>query len=171
MYVKKIKKEKKKRKLKPELITVIMEVKLEKPPDHIYKRAKEVFGTDVIDFERGTIFAYGKYIHAAKPIDRDFFIHESVHGNAQILYNVGEKSSNKESSGPDAWWDRYFTDVKFRYDEEVKAYKAQYRFLKTIVKDRNAQNRYLMTYAEDLSGPMYGNMVGFSEASKLIKNL
>ena len=129
------------------------------PPEKIYDRARAQFGSDVIDFERGTMFAYGDTIHAKRPIDPDFFVHESTHCKIQLSY---EGSS-------DAWWEKYFTDKSFRFEQELMAYRAQYRFLCTKVKDRNKQNRFLIEYAADLSGGLYGNLVGSTEAGKLIR--
>jgi len=133
-----------------------MVVVKELPPKHIYDRAREQFG---VDFEKGVVFSYGDTLYARYSVDPDLFEHESTHGKIQIAF----------PGGPDAWWERYFTDAQFRFEQELIAYRAQYRFMKTQVKDRNQQNTLLWGYARDLSGKMYGNIVLFSEAIKLIK--
>ena len=128
------------------------------PPDKIYKRAQEVFG-DNIDFMKGTVFTYGDTIHSLYPLAPDFIAHETVHTEQQIPFE----------GGPDAWWERYFIDKHFRLSEELAGYRAQYRFICIKVKDRNNRDKFLRTYAIDLSSVLYGNMIGGMEAMKLIK--
>lgn len=135
-----------------------MSVKIsnEKPPKHIYDKAVELWN---VDFEAGTVFTYGDTIHIHGDISPDLLVHESHHTLQQKKY-VG---------GPDAWWDRYFRDEEFRKEQELECYQRQYQFIQEKIKDRNDRARYLWAYASHLSGEMYGRVLKFNEALKLIK--
>jgi hypothetical protein len=68
------------------------------------------------------------------------------------------------------WWKRYIQDVDFRLDQECEAYGAQYKLICQMVKDRNRQAKNLWAMADILAGPLYGNIVGRTEAMKRIKS-
>lgn len=70
--------------------------------------------------------------------------------------------------GPEAWWDKYFVDNKFRLDQEVEAYKNQLKFIYKVKKDRNFRFKALDTLARNLSSSAYGNMCKYSEAVELL---
>ena len=85
--------------------------------------------------------------------------HESVHGEQQ----------KHDATVAKLWWMRYIDDQKFRVDQEVEAYQAQYRFICTKLKDRNARYRNLHILATDLCGPMYGRAISYTDAIRRIK--
>lgn len=122
------------------------------PP--IYERAQEVFDLSGMQ----PVFTYGEVIYNphGNYLDEPLLAHERVH-------------SLQQSDGPLAWWERYFVDASFRFDQEIEAYREQYRVAKRTIKDRNALNHYVRRLAQDLSSPMYGNIVSFTEALRLIK--
>ena len=125
----------------------------EKPP--IYERAKDFFG---VDWDKGVIFTYGDTIHCKFQITPDLVEHEKVHIEQQ------------KELGPEKWWDRYLSYEDFRYHQEIEAYRAQYKFCKEHIKDRNRLNQRLLMMAGDLCH-MYklGNLF-ITDATKIIKN-
>lgn len=108
-----------------------------------------------------TLFTYGDVIYNPPRvwIPDDYIFHESIH--------AGQQGHSEE--GAAKWWTRYLQDGYFRIDQEAKAYAAQYDFWCKTNKDRNARNRKFIALAETLCSPMYGNMIGYEQACKLIK--
>lgn len=94
-----------------------MEYKISKLEPDVCKKVKERFGLKV-DFSSGLVFAYYPYIHVySGRLSDDLVAHESVHLERQAQMGV------------EIWWDRYLNDEKFRFNEELLAYKAQYQFV------------------------------------------
>lgn len=121
------------------------------PPN--YKDIQKAFNLD----KHIPIFCWDKVIynpHNAR-INEDLIIHESAH-------------SMRQEGNPDLWWDRYIKDNKFRLEEELVAYIAQFEFLKTKIKDKNKQVNIAMSIARDLSGDLYGNMITTDDAFSII---
>jgi len=127
------------------------------PPNGIYDRDREKWG---VEFETGAIFTYGDTIYCKFELPEDLIAHEKTHVKQQLEYD----------GGPNAWWRRYFRDDEFRLDQEVKAYRRQYSWAKSNL-NRDEVFRILKHSAKSLSGPMYGNLIGFQEAIDLIKGL
>lgn len=124
------------------------------PPEGIYEKCRELWG---VDFDRGTVFTYGDTIHSKRPLTEDLIQHELTHVRQQTAI------------GKEKWWDEYFSDDHFRYTQELEAYRAQYKWVRDNVKDRNIQARLLDSYARLLSGEMYGNIMTWNEAVSVIK--
>lgn len=104
------------------------------------------------------VFAWGDVIYNPNNayMSGDLIMHESVHGLQQ-----------KAIGGPEIWWDRYLVDAKFRLEQEIEAYGAQWRWLR-LNKGRQAyiiRERIL----GDLSGPLYGNVISKEEAAAAIE--
>ena len=123
------------------------------PPEGIYKRAQEKWG---VDFDK-VVFTVGDTLHTKHPPNKDLIAHEEMHSKQKAAYSLQE------------WLDRNFEDDKFRYDQELQAYRAQDRWIKENIKDRNKQAPFLSFYAKSLSGSIYGNLVSEKEAHRLIK--
>jgi hypothetical protein len=101
------------------------------------------------------VFAYGDVIYSpsGRAVSLDLVVHEEVHSRQQEL--VG---------GPESWWRRYIDDPAFRLEQEVEAYRAQYR-----VASSRSERRYLLLHiCRDLSSRMYGNLVTSAEARALV---
>lgn len=101
------------------------------------------------------VFTYGDTVYAPSGIDLspDLEAHEQVH--------IGRQSN------PDEWWSKYLTDVQFRLDEELAAYRVQYGY--ALEHYSRANRRLLLTHiSKDLSGAMYGKLITRKEAIKLI---
>lgn len=112
-----------------------------------------------------TLFTFGDVLHnpAGLEIPEDYIKHEEVH--------AGQHGHNPEGAG--RWWARYFQDQWFRIDQEARAYAAQYDWWcannKRWGKDRNARSKKLRELATSLSSPMYGSVVNYDGAVRLIK--
>lgn len=128
-------------------------------PPPVYDEAREKFG---VDFSKGIVtFVYGNTIHnAGSHLYPDVFEHELVH--------VAQQRDFK--GGAEAWWRRYFDDKKFRFQEELAAYRRQYRWVLQNVKGSTQQFSYLRNYARSLASKMYGSIVDEVEAMRLISN-
>ena len=106
---------------------------------------------------RNIVFTYGDTIYnpANNPLDAALLAHEQVHVDRQ--------------TDPDAWWERYLTDVQFRLDEEVAAYRVQWQY--AVANYGRADRRRLLQHiTNDLSGAMYGKLISKYEAGNLITN-
>lgn len=107
---------------------------------------------------RNIVFTYAPNIYSPAGIELspDLQAHEEVHIQRQRI--------------PEAWWDRYLTDVQFRLQEELIAYRAQYQYaLKHY--GRPMRRKLLSHIASDLSSAMYGNIITKEEAINLITDV
>ncbi len=125
----------------------------ELPPKDIYDKAVKLFGAN---FNKGTTFTIGETIHCKDGMTEDLLEHEKVH-------------IKQQASGWKEWWEKYFTDPAFRTSQELEAYQEQYRWVLKNIKDRNERARYLMFFAQSLSGTMYGNVLSLQDAMFFIK--
>jgi hypothetical protein len=137
-----------------------MKVINEKPP--IWADIKKAFDFD----ERTTIFTYKDAIWnpAGFHVTDDLQVHETVHQFQQAAMKKWY------ANGSILWWNRYLRDKEFRLEQELQAYRAQYQFVRTRVKNREELVRHLSNMAYALSSPMYGNVIGYAEAIKSIRN-
>jgi hypothetical protein len=105
-----------------------------------------------------TLYTYGDIIFnpSGKDIPEDIIVHEEVH-------------MKQQGDNPDYWWSRFIDDQYFRIEQEVEAYAVQYRFICKKHKDRNQRHRILMHFAQVLSSPIYGNVIGTMSAYQMIK--
>lgn len=106
----------------------------------------------------GTVFTYGDTIYAPnlKSLPDHLLTHENIH----VI---------QQGKDPKGWWKKYLNDPKWRAEQELEAYKAQYKYASEFVKDRNKITRFLHNLASDLSSEMYGNCIDYLEAMKKIK--
>lgn len=129
----------------------------ERPPQHIEEKALKLFDAS---FDDTVVFAYGDKIHTIiLDIPKDIIVHEKVHLRQQ------------KEVGLDEWWDKYFSDTDFRVDMEAEAYGAQFKYLKSMRRDRNWRFKKLRKLAKKLSGDLYGNAIPMSEAMSIIKKM
>lgn len=126
------------------------------PPFNIRELCEDLF--DVKDTK--CVWTFGDTIfnpHGGN-VDPLMELHEAVHADQQ-------------GDSPATWWDKYFRDEKFRFEQELEAYRMQYKHAALKIKDRNQRFRYLNALAVDLSSPIYGSLCTTSEARKLIKDM
>lgn len=101
------------------------------------------------------IFAYGDAIYnpSRMEVPPALVEHEKVH-------------LRRQAGNPKEWWDRYIADSAFRLAEEIPAYRVE--FLETC---RNLDDeRALVAVASKLSSRLYGSMVDFETAKRLIRD-
>lgn len=133
----------------------MVEVKISNEIPPIYERLKQLFN---VEWDNGLVIAYGDTVYCKFSIDDALMVHESTHIRQQAEY----------PGGVEAWWERYLTDAKFRLDQEIEAYRAQAKHIRTYSKNRNAAFGYLHHLYTSLSGPMYGSVVSYEQAKLLI---
>lgn len=123
------------------------------PPHNIRELCEGKF-----QIEQKVVFTYGDTIYNPFKgyVDPALEAHETVH-------------SIQQGDDPLGWWNKYFVDSKFRFEQELQAYRVQYDFLKQRIKDRNTLARVLHSLALDISSPIYGKIVELSEAKRLIR--
>lgn len=134
----------------------MMKVKIAKPP--LFEEIAAAF-----PLARGpnVIFAWGDTIYNPNggPIGPELEAHEAVHGMRQ-------------GGDIEGWWRRYIEDPGFRLHEEIPAHVAQYRAFCVNHTKGNARNQrrlYLHYVAKGLSSPLYGSLIHYDNARKLIK--
>jgi len=122
-----------------------MQNKLEDFP-HL-KRYRKVF--PVNDY---SVFAYDNTIFCNHEVPEDIVIHEQHHFKQQKRY------------GLENWVNKYLEDKEFRLRMEIEAYRKQ---LKSI-KHRELKHEVLKECARNLSSTLYGNIISYEEALKIL---
>lgn len=106
----------------------------------------------------GIVFTYGDTVYAPgirHALSADLLDHEATHYRQQ------------QKVGIDNWWAEYLADKQFRFDQELEAYRVQWR---TIATYNRADRKFLLNHiAKDLASSWYGNIVSSkAEAKDLI---
>jgi hypothetical protein len=106
-----------------------------------------------------TVFTYGDTIYDPHklPLSVDVIEHERVHMKQQ-----GDK--------PALWWGKYLREPAFRIDQEAQAYGRQYQVICQKITNPQKLFEFRMLLAKTLSGPLYGDATGRSEAMILIQS-
>lgn len=115
----------------------------------------------VFPINTNTVYTYGDILYAPGikfALPMDLIEHESIHSLQQRVHG-----------GAEAWWERYLKDPAFRKDQEQQAYKAQYEYLCAHCNSRSKRFQLLVALARDFSSPLYGSIVDFYTACRLIK--
>lgn len=107
--------------------------------------------------QEGIVFTYGNTLYnPSKSVIEDHLeAHEAVHMKQQ------------KEMGAEGWWAEYLKNPKFRLEQEVEAYRAQYQLVNKVYGRENA-TFVLKQIADDLSGAMYGNILSRKQARKEI---
>ena len=107
----------------------------------------------IFDVTPDTIFAYDHKIYTNNELPDHIIVHEMTHFLQQ------------DEHGLDEWVTKYLQDPQFRLEMEIQAYQVQ---LKSI-KHPKARVLTMMESAKNLASPLYGNLVSYKEALKLLK--
>lgn len=99
------------------------------------------------------VFTYFEGIYTSKPMPTDLFVHESVHYVRQ--------GSGQDENRAKEWWLRYASDKEFRYQEELLAYREQYKYILKKTNKAIAFEFAKNSLAKDLSSEIYGNLKSF----------
>lgn len=105
------------------------------------------------EITKDTIFACLPDIYCDGHLTEDLLVHELVHLRQQ------------EQIGLKEWVYDFLYDPEKRLEYEVEAYREQ---LKSI-KDRNHRTRAYFTAARQLSSPLYGSIISYADALKILK--
>jgi hypothetical protein len=137
-----------------------MKIVAARPPNY-----DEVVARFPVASRPGTLFAHGDTIYSPSgpSVSPELIAHEEVHATQQSMC-VG---------GVAVWWARYLSEPRFRFDQEVPAHQAEYAWLCTNHDARGSRKTrrfWLSRLAKRLSGPLYGGLVTFAEARRLIKS-
>jgi hypothetical protein len=100
------------------------------------------------------IFTYGDTFFSKNELSYGLIAHEITHTFQQM------------KTSPEEWWKKYLKDEKFRLSQEVEAYRQQYKVYK--MNNDVMPEVMLEKMAQDLSGKIYGNLLSFDEAKKII---
>jgi len=107
-----------------------------------------------------TVFTFGDTLFIQdlqeKDIDQFLLAHEKVH--------------QRQQKNPHDWWNRYISDPKFRFEQELEAYREQYIFFKANMRTKYHKD-FLFRIARDLSSPIYGCGISYIEAENLIRKV
>lgn len=134
-----------------------MIVKVERPP--LFEEIAAAF--PLARDNPNVIFAWGDtiYVPGGGKVSPELYAHEAVHGERQ-------------GSDVEGWWRRYIAEPAFRLDEEIPAHIAQYRTFcvnHTTGNLRNQCRLYLHHVAKSLASPLYGGLIRYDDARKLLK--
>jgi len=123
----------------------------EKPP--IYEQCAKKFG---VRWKDRIIFTYGNTIYCKNKVSQQKIAHETTHIKQQQEYGIKE------------WWDRYFIDIDFRIEQEVKAYLNEISWIRENVRGMKNKEEKIEKVTRDLCSPIYGSVVTYEEAIKLL---
>jgi len=129
-----------------------MKFSTNKPP--CYDRLASVFP---IDWDSGIAITYKDTIYSKHPLPLHKIVHEQVHLEQQ-------KGVVDES-----FVDKYITDPAFRLEMELQAYRTERDWIKINVKDRNLKVKMIDQIYKDLSLPIYGDIIKYSDAKRLLQ--
>ncbi len=126
-------------------------VKGEYPPN--YKAIAKAFK---IKDKKGVVFTYGDelFVPSGGTPDKYLLRHEETHQRQQ------------NAMGVEVWWELYLKDPEFRYNQELEAYRNQYKSMGDLPIE--ARMSYLEHISTDLAGPIYGNLMTVAEARAVI---
>jgi hypothetical protein len=103
------------------------------------------------------IFAYGGtiFVPSGNELTRELLAHELVH-------------CRRQGDDPEAWWDRYLTEVAFRLMEEGLAHAMEYETFCAESHSVRKRSDMLFRISQRLAGPLYGNMCSVAAAKRLV---
>ena len=107
--------------------------------------------------DKYTVYTYGNVLYnpGAWPLSDDLIEHEKVH-------------SKQQGVAPLTWWNIYLDDPKFRFQQELQAYRFQYKFY-AKTHNRTQKRLFLKNKAKALSGSIYGKIADFETAKNMIQ--
>lgn len=129
------------------------EIVIAHPPNFLQIHARFPFAHNY-----GTIFAYGDKIYNPHGVNMspELMAHELVHCKRQLEFGV------------EAWWEKYLTDHRFLYWEELLAHRAEYQ---SLCQQYPAGNKRKMLFhtAKKLSAKLYGPVCTYKQAVEDIR--
>lgn len=107
------------------------------------------------------VITYHDGIYAKDPLPDDLMVHEMVHFERQ--------GSGEDQAKADEFIKEYARNPVFRFNEELIAFRAQYKYLRKH-HSRTDAYREANRFARELSSAIYGNICTFSQALDQIVN-
>jgi hypothetical protein len=106
------------------------------------------------------VFTYGSTIYmgsspGSAELPADLAAHEAVHTEQQKRLT------------PLGWWGRYLADPEFRLEQELAAYRVQYKYVQSFA-SRTQRRMVLSHIVKAMASPIYGNMITREQAKELI---
>lgn len=123
----------------------------------VCKRQPPNFADIVAVFPRArgehVIFSYAPFVYVPS-------------GNELPMHLVKHEEIHVERQGKDpaGWWEKYLTDMQFRFDEELIAHRAEYKYLSDTLTGSRRREIALNTVSHRLASSLYGNMITIREA-------
>ena len=116
----------------------------------------------VLGLYEDSVYCWGDILYAPElkrkeDLPEDVLVHEQIHQKQQEPYG-----------SPEAWWAKYLYNKEFRQEQEVEAFREQYRFVKERTLNKIAK-LCLFDLADNLRNPMYGLSLSHQEAEYLIR--
>lgn len=130
-----------------------MNIAYEYPPN--YEIVKKAFN---LGDHENVVFTYGDTLYVPQgkktKIDKPLMAHEETHARQQSQMT------------PQWWWDEFLSNPKFRLEQELEAYREQYKAMQNLPAQKRAG--YLTHIATDLSSEIYGKLLTFEQAVAVI---
>jgi hypothetical protein len=104
------------------------------------------------------VYTYGDTVYTGNSpaqLPADLAEHEAVHAEQQAVMSV------------EAWWSCYLADKQFRLEQELAAYRVQYKYVQSFA-SRTQRRTVLSHIISALASPIYGNVVNREQARELI---
>lgn len=112
------------------------------------------------DAARGgtVVFAYAPhvYVPSGRPLAAPLEAHERLH-------------LEQQGDDPAGWWDRYLSDDDFRLSQELAAFRLEWKVARKLYRDRERAQQIRRGLARRLSSPLYGRLVTYQKALRLIR--
>jgi len=124
-----------------------VKVVIGKPPNYLEIAEK-------FTLPEGVLFTYGDTVYASRYPSDHVIVHEAVHVRQQNGY-------------PEKWWHNYLKSPRFRQQQEVEAYRAQWDYIKRT-RGRQEKRNLLEQLSRDLASPMYALGLSRKQAKELI---
>lgn len=86
--------------------------------------------------------------------------HEAIHA---------EQQNHNRALGL-IWWWKYATDAQFRLQEELEAYRAEWRWILENMPDPHINFKFLDGMAKELASPHYGGLLSVHTAKAYIEH-
>lgn len=108
-------------------------------------------------YRPGVMFAYDDavYLPSGGEIPPQLICHEQVHLDRQ------------KEIGVDKWWELYISNIHFRFEEELLAHIAEYKYFVDNA-SRQVRRHALKEIAKRLASPLYNNMISRNGAERAI---
>lgn len=124
-------------------------------PPFVEEAIKMVTGKGRHELPDDLVITVAPYIYTKRPLSQDLLVHECQHFHQQ--------GSGLDLSRVRRWWNEYASDEKFRYAQELEAYRIQHKFIADRY-DRNTSETFAKNLAHALTGGLYGKGFSYAQA-------